>query len=140
MADRMVERRAQVQQLHAAAEVAWRHQRDRTAAQDAYLDLEASPCPPPFQVHESHRALVLCGGFVGCRTCGSVRGYTGGRLQEECRGWVAKGGDRQVSLLLRGRMPWPAKTGWPSGEEEPRPRRWQQPGGEAAGSAGAGLR
>ena len=80
-------------------------------------------CTPPFEVHESHCA-ILCGGYCGCMACGSVAGFHGhARLTRPCRGHCPAGSTGPVRRLARGLYPHAQRgihgSAWPSGEANP---------------------
>ncbi len=98
---------------------------------EAFIEIEYSPSPPPFEVHESH-VVIECGGYLGCVLCAAVSGFwTKTALTRECRRGALATSKRPIRRLAQGRLPHLQKDGsygtdWPSGEAEPRPKRWRR--------------
>ena len=82
---------------------------------------EAANFARSLAVHDSHDA-VECGGYVGCRKCGSVVSTAqSSAMLAMCRGWCPRGAKRPVRQLELGQLP--RGSAWPSGEAQPRPRQ-----------------
>ena len=83
----------------------------------------------PFPMHASH-AIVSCGGFFGCITCGALSsGFQCGPFAEVCRHRISAGSKWRVHGLARGKLPHFAKT-WPDHSTDPQP--WLLTAGQRA--------
>ncbi len=98
---------------------------------EVFSDIDICSGQPPFEVHESH-VVIECGGYLGCVLCAAVSGYwTRSALSRECRRGALPTSKRPIRRLALGRLPHLQSDGsygtdWPSGEAEPRPRRWRR--------------
>ena len=76
-------------------------------------------------LHKSHRPIILCGGYAGCEKCGRITSTNTRRnnLVQPCRGYMPGGTKDPVKKLADGKFPFFKKRVWPSGEDQPRPKR-----------------
>ena len=112
----------------AVADAAWKEV--VTTLEDAYLRIVPSTAAPPFAIHRSH-CVVMCGGYFGCVRCATVCGFgTKNPLSSSCRGGAPQSSYGPIRRLIAGVLPHVQRGGrdgcdWPSGEQQPTPRRWQ---------------
>ena len=98
-------------------------------------------------LHKSHHPVILCGGYAGCEKCGRITSTNTKRnnLVQPCRGYMPGGTKDPVKKLADGRLPFgKPETGgkkrlWPSGEDQPRPKRIRMSLGSGDGTAVAGV-
>ena len=83
----------------------------------------------PFPMHISH-AIVSCGGFFGCITCGALSsGFQCGPFADPCRHRITAGSKWRVHGLAGGKLPHFAKS-WPDESIDPQP--WLLTAGQRA--------
>ena len=76
-------------------------------------------------LHKSHRPIIPCGGYAGCEKCGRITSTNTRRnnLVQPCRGYMPGGTKDPVKKLADGKLPFFKNRVWPSGEDQPRPKR-----------------
>ena len=79
-----------------------------------------------FPIDKSHRKVIVCGGYVGCISCGRFASTltASNRLGVECRRYCPHGSQGATKRLLKGKhLVAQTSNSWPNGECDPTPKR-----------------